>query len=110
MSLTVYAAARPGTSVVAVSGVVDQELTVRIADAVRVLTADAETVVIDLSDATLTSADVTRALASRLARATCSITVVNHRLSARRMLRRFGHPSIALCSTLEAALGTRVAS
>jgi hypothetical protein len=110
MSLTVQTAVRRGVSIVVVDGVVDRGLTTQIGAAVRTLALDAETVVVDLSEATLASADVTRELASGLTGLARRVAVVNRRLSARRVLRRFGDPSIPLFASVEAALGSRLAS
>jgi hypothetical protein len=109
MSLTVQTGARDGVNVVAVTGLVDYEIVGRIDECVRTFTADAHLVVVELTDATLTNHDVMRDLARRLARAAHRVVLVDDRLAARRVLRRFGDASVGVFPSLDAALGAQLA-
>jgi hypothetical protein len=94
-----------GATVVTISGIADGALVRRLVDTLGSLPRVGP-VVLDLSDVTLSDPDAVRVLSTHIERyvGVTRARLVCARLSARRMLRRFGHRALRLYPSVESAL------
>lgn len=105
MGVTVSTVAHHGQTVVSLEGVADSALLARVVDGVTALCEDGA-VVLDLTDVALSDPDVIAQLVSHIATSVglSRVRVVCPRLSARKLLRRFGDDSLVFYSNVAAAL------